>query len=188
MKKKKTIAKNQWSKEILLKPRYLKGIQWSDRCETLIHYMFEHLCLFLEQEADIIQWWDNEKDYKKAIKTAKSKKNIGFPYVATITAHRKAKKEMDFLYIWWTEARPAYVGKSPFIDAFERKHPEFYKMKTNFDYISGKKQMEKSKENTLLNKEYRKAMKKDWEYDAWVESEDKKMMKRLIDIKEYLWS
>jgi hypothetical protein len=163
--------KDKFSRKLLIKPRYLKGIEWADRCETLIHFMFEHLCLFVENEMHIVSWFENKEEVKESLKhTVPGSDRRGM--LRIIKGHQHAKKEIDFLYIWWNEVRPVYFNADPFTDAFYKKHPKF-----KSDKKWGK-----------LKEQYISAIMNDAEFDMWRLKTDKDMMKRLVDIKEYLWS
>lgn len=180
----------KWHENIVLKPRFLKGYTYMDKCDSMVHYMFELLCQFVEKESHQIMWYDTPKQLKEGIEYANSikDKKIRKGILANIKEHQRVKKEMDFLYIWWTEARPAYIDKSPFGDKFDEEHPE-YRMEDYFTTVGNNgKIIKQGKPVDKLHKERTKASLKDMNFDLWVQNTDKEMMKRLVDIKEYLWS
>lgn len=180
----------KWHENIVLKPRFLKGYTYMDKCDSMVHYMFELLCQFVENESHQIMWYDTPKQLKEGIEYANSikDKKIRKGILANIKEHQRVKKEMDFLYIWWTEARPAYIDKSPFGDKFDEEHPE-YRMEDYFTTVGNNgKIIKQGKPVDKLYKERTKASLKDMNFDLWVQNTDKEMMKRLVDIKEYLWS
>lgn len=180
----------KWHENIILKPRYLKGYTYMDKCDSMVHYMFELLCQFVENESDHVMWYHTDSQLKQGmdcIKDMKDKK-IRKRMLEDIKEHQRVKKEMDFLYIWWTEARPAYVDKSPFRDKFEAKHPKFNCQDYWSTIGNDGKIIKQGKPVDALYKKSIQASLKDNEFDLWIQKTDKEMMKRLVDIKEYLWS
>lgn len=168
-------------KDYSIKPRFIKDPKkWHDRCDTLIHYMFEHLCQFVEHEMKNIRWFDTEEEKAHmydGVNDASQKKFIK----KTAEEHQKAHVEILFLYTWWTEARPAYIDSSPFTTKFYKKNPNINPR----DYWGGNGINKKIDAPYI---EFGKAVLKDYDFEQECEKLDKEMMVRLVNIKQYLWS
>lgn len=180
--------KNQWSKKVLIKPRFLKGYEWMDRSDSLIHYMFEHLCLFVEKEMHQICWYDTKKEVKDAMDQVKTCCKLTQKRTAAyVKEHQRVKKEIDFLYVWWTEARPSYIDATPFMDIFYKKYPKYCSMEY-WSVVDDSGKVIPHKKQDAVYAEHSAALAKERFIEDWATSVDAEMMKRLIDIREYLWS
>lgn len=88
--------------------------------------------------------------------------------------HQRVKQEMDELYYWWTEERPKREDLMPELPSF----PEDWGSSPMFNpEYDGTSEMEA----------WNKACDKRWEAEVFYEDEDKYMLKKLIDIKSFLW-
>lgn len=168
-------------KDYSIKPRFIKNHkEWHDRCDTLIHYMFEHLCQFVEHEMNHICWYTNADEKKHMYDGCRTKKDKKF-VEKQAEDDQKAYVEILFLYTWWAEARPAYIDTSPWKTKFCDKNPK-YDAKLYWG-INGP-----AKAPDELYHQHSKAVMKDYEFEKECEKLDKEMMVRLVNIKHYLWS
>lgn len=152
-----------WDKQHVLKIKTLKP-GWMDKDEVLIHAMFQILCNFIEQEkpAECIDW---DADPKNA----------------------KAWKEVQFLYDWWKNNR--LKRKDPFDDpSFKAPEWKFIPRKkkdTNEETLYG---IEWVYENPEHEKLWKKKCEEHRQWEEHCHAEDNEMMKRLIDIRDFLWT
>lgn len=94
--------------------------------------------------------------------------------------HRRAWKEMNSLYSWWKKERP--TRKSP-LDNKRLLRPPF-----KFEKIEGENLSRLVKPDKKKYAAYYRALKKDWRLeDRWNE-EDQKNLRRLIQIRRFLWT
>lgn len=128
---------------------------YCDPRELLLHASFQCLVDFIEKEnAEIVDWNDNKE-------------------------LRKAWKEIQSLYNWWTKERPN--RKDPLYDP-KVKIP---KLKTKYD--------KKTKLHRVLEHDHVKyaafdiAARASFIWEAECDKEDMKNLIRLAKIREYLW-
>ena len=130
---------------------------WCDKDEMLLHAAFQLLVDFVEKEqpGEIVDWDADE-------------------------SHKKSWKEIQSLYQWWKDERPA--RKSPLDDA-KIKHPpmEFEKI-PNSD-LSRMVEYDKEKYAT-----YDRALAESVQLEQQWEEQDQRNLHRLIDIRQFLWT
>lgn len=169
------------AKDYSIKPRFIKDPKkWHDRCDTLIHYMFEHLCEFVEHEIDHICWYEAKSERKHIYDGCVTEKDKKFAK-KNAKDHQKAHAELLKLYVWWTCARPVYIDTRPHTTRFREKNPT-YDAKAYWGCSKSVKVPDKAYH------EHSKAVMKDYKFEQECEKLDQEMMIRLVKIKQYLWS
>ncbi len=130
---------------------------WHDKDEILLHAAFQILTNFVEEEkpGEVIVWTSDG-------------------------LHKKAWKEIQSLYKWWTDTRPART--SPINDK-KLKTPPF-----KFKKIPGTDLREMVQPDKNEYAEYYRALSKHAKLETkWLE-EDQKNLHRLIGIRGFLWT
>ncbi len=151
-----------WNKHHVIKINSLAP-GWTDMDEVLIHAMFQILCNFIEEEkpATVIDWTSDES-----------------------TA--KAWVEIQALYHWWKNERPKRVD--PITDDSVPR-PEI--SRGHFD-AQKDAYVVRDFGSLFKDPEYKRLWKqKSDESSAWEKcchEEDTAMMRRLIDIRDFLWT
>jgi len=128
-----------------------------DRDYLLLHAAFQVLVDFVEKEKP-----------GKAINWNSDK------------GHRRAWKEIESLYKWWTKVRPA--RKSP-LDEKGLKKPPF-----RFKEVPGTNVSQLAPYNKKRYAKYDKAIKKEMVLGNKWKEEDTRNLHRLINIRDFLWT
>lgn len=156
-----------WEKHHVLKLRYIKP-GWIDKDEVLIHAMFEVLCRFIEDEAEMISQinWDSD------------------------SAHEHARAEMTELYEWW-KRRKDRDDQNPLFSPGVRA-PDFVK-DTSVPPVTlgnGEKcyQMKFVHESPEAEKLWDDTCKQTDIWEKKCDEEDEEMMQRLLKIRRFLWT
>jgi len=136
---------------------------WHDKDEIMLHACFQILVDFIEDECSpgVVNW-------------------------AYDARHRKTKKELDFLYKWWKEIRPARFD--PFLDDDSLVRPTGKELLGPPNEKGHRKWMGGSAELKKKYPKYYKAMEQSWKLEEkWIK-EDQEMLHRLIDVRREMWT
>lgn len=130
---------------------------WHDRDEILLHAAFQVLADFMEQErpGDHIDWNYDED-------------------------HRQAWQEINALYRWWKDERPARA--SP-LDDPQLKHPPM-----RWKKIPGSQMRQLVPYSEKRYPGYTEALQTHSRLEKEWLDEDQQNLRRLIDIRPYLWT
>jgi hypothetical protein len=131
--------------------------RWHDRDEILLHAAFQVLADFVEQEQPdrTVDWNTNE-------------------------VHKHVWEEIQSLYRWWRETRPA--RQSP-LDQENLAMPPL-----EFSRIPGSDLSELGEPDREKYAEYYRALEKDAQLEEEWYEEDQRNPHRLVEIRDYLWT
>jgi len=130
---------------------------WCDKDSVMLHAAFQLLVDFMEQEKpDRIVDWNGD------------------------SLHKKAWKEIRFLYRWWTETRPA--RRDP-LDARGLKKPSMRWRK-----VTGSDCRQLVAYDKKKYPEYERALNEQMRLEKEWEDEDRKNLHRLVEIRGFLWT
>jgi len=130
---------------------------WHDTDVVILHAMFQLLVDFIDEElpGETADWSCN-------------------------VAHRKAWKDMKYLYKWWKEIRPQ--RRNPLDDKSIKIPPLRFKKVPGTEYTQSiLPDRKKYSEYYRMLKKYHQLLKK-WE------EEDQRNLHKLIDLRKYLWT
>ena len=130
---------------------------WWDKDHLMLHAVFQLLVDFVEQEKP-----DQSVDWNSDAQ------------------HRHAWKEIQSLYRWWTQTRPA--RKNPLDAKGLKKPPMRWKKLLGTDHC----QLVDYDKKKYTG--YHVALKKHWRMEKRQNEEDQKNLHRLIEIRQFLWT
>ena len=132
-----------------------------DICETILDFNFELFCNFYEDgDLELVEW--NSDKY-----------------------HKNAKKWFDEIYKYWKIERPKLIEDCDNLLMEWSKHYKFWWEESNEIDENGEKYFEYKSEE---NEEAEELFKQHSELEQEIEKLDKKYLKKIIDLKDYMWT
>ena len=115
---------------VKLIPRFLKDKQnsWIDRDELMLHYMFECLCDYVENELGLSIKFENGEYYFKT--------NLldDYEILKKSDSYHELFLELWELYQWWTKDRIEFQKEDWYDDFITTNNQDIFDMKDENDY------------------------------------------------------